>query len=82
MSDSITKYYELIEEGKITETTESTESTSISDSTISKALVIKKINEIKNILLFCGNKSGLSNDDAAFMAIRSINVLINEIKGN
>ena len=79
MSDSITKYYELIEEGKITE---STESTSISDSTISKALVIKKINEIKNILLFCGNNSGLSNDDAAFMAIRSINVLINEIKGN
>tara|TARA_Y100000385_G_C12940091_1_gene570661 strand:- start:476 stop:715 length:240 start_codon:yes stop_codon:yes gene_type:complete len=79
MSDSITKYYELIEEGKITETTEST---SISDSTISKALVIKKINEIKNILLFCGNKSGMSNDDASFMAIRSINVLIDEIKGN
>ena len=43
MSDSITKYYELIEEGKITE---STESASISNPTVSKALIIKRINEI------------------------------------
>jgi|TARA_R110001632_G_scaffold24698_1_gene68572 hypothetical protein len=79
MSDSITKYYELIEEGKITE---STESASISNPTVSKALIIKRINEIKNILLFCGSKSGLSNDDSAFMAVRSINVLIDEINSD
>ena len=81
MSDSIKKYYELVEEGKITEDGEFITSGS-SNPTVSKSLVIKRINAIKDILLFCGNKSGLSNDDASFMAIRSINVLINDIKSD
>ena len=60
MSDSIKKYYELVEEGKINESTKS------SNPTVSKFLVIKRINAIKNMLLFRGSKSGLSDDDSTF----------------
>ena len=81
MSDSIKKYYELVEEGKITE--DGVFKTSgDSNPTVSKKLVIKRINAIKDILLFRGSKSGLSDDDSIFMAIRSINVLINDIKAD
>ena len=76
MSDSIKKYYELVEEGKINESTKS------SNPTVSKFLVIKRINAIKDMLLFRGSKSGLSDNDSAFMAIRSINVLIDDIKSD
>lgn len=76
MSDSIKKYYELVEEGKINESTKS------SNPTVSKFLVIKRINAIKNMLLFRGSKSGLSDDDSVFMATRSINVLIDDIKSD
>jgi len=76
MSDSIKKYYELVEEGKINE------STKPSNPTVSKSLVIKRINAIKDMLLFQGNKSGLSDDDSVFMATRSINVLIGDIKSD
>jgi len=76
MSDSIKKYYELVEEGKINE------STKPSNPTVSKFLVIKRINAIKDMLLFRGSKSGLSDDDSTFMAIRSINVLIDDIKSD
>jgi len=76
MSDSIKKYYELVEEGKITE------HSSVANPTVSKSLVIKRINAIKDMLLFRGSKSGLSDNDSAFMAIRSINVLIDDIKSD
>tara|TARA_R110002072_G_scaffold56403_10_gene146200 strand:- start:227 stop:478 length:252 start_codon:yes stop_codon:yes gene_type:complete len=76
MSDSIKKYYELVEEGKINE------STKPSNPTVSKSLVIKRINAIKDMLLFRGSKSGLSDDDSVFMATRSINVLIDDIKSD
>tara|TARA_R110002073_G_C9355939_1_gene571025 strand:+ start:716 stop:967 length:252 start_codon:yes stop_codon:yes gene_type:complete len=76
MSDSIKKYYELVEEGKINESTKS------SNPTVSKSLVIKRINAIKDMLLFRGSKSGLSDDDSVFMATRSINVLIDDIKSD
>ena len=81
MSDSIKKYYELVEEGKITEDGEFI-TPGNSNPTVSKSLVIKRINAIKDMLLFRGNKSGLSDDDSVFMAIRSINVLINDIKSD
>ena len=81
MSDSIKKYYELVEEGKITEDGEFITPGS-SNLTVSKSLVIKRINAIKDMLLFRGSKSGLSDDDSVFMAIRSINVLINDIKSD
>lgn len=81
MSDSIKKYYELVEEGKITEDGEFITSRS-SNPTVSKSLVIKRINAIKDMLLFRGSKSGLSDNDSVFMAIRSINVLINDIKSD
>ena len=53
-----------------------------SNPTVRKSLVIKRINAIKDMLLFRGSKSGLSDDDSVFMAIRSINVLINDIKSD
>jgi len=81
MSDSIKKYYELVEEGKITEDGEFITSGN-SNPTVRKSLVIKRINAIKDMLLFRGSKSGLSDDDSVFMAIRSINVLINDIKSD
>jgi len=76
MSDSIKKYYELVEEGKINESTKPL------NPTVSKSLVIKRINAIKDMLLFRGSKSGLSDDDSVFMATRSINVLIDDIKSD
>lgn len=76
MSDSITRYNELVEEGKINKSTE------VKNHAISKPLIIKRITDIKNILLFCGSKSGLTNEDSAFMAVRSINTLLDEIKND
>jgi len=49
---------------------------------LSKRLVIERVNVIKDMLLFLGSKSGLSDSDSISTAIRSINTLIEDIKAD
>jgi|14BtaG_2_1085337.scaffolds.fasta_scaffold00103_7 hypothetical protein len=49
---------------------------------LSKRLVTERVNAIKNMLLFLGSKSGLSDNDSVSSAIKGIDILIGDIEAD
>tara|TARA_R100001198_G_C5060365_1_gene111732 strand:+ start:113 stop:358 length:246 start_codon:yes stop_codon:yes gene_type:complete len=49
---------------------------------LSKRLVTERVNAIKNMLLFLGSKSGLSDNDSVSSVIKGIDILIGDIEAD